>query len=107
MPRGRRFTNWLSAVLASRLGGRAVPDAQTGFRAFSRRLAETIRPAERGYDYEAAFLLGALAARFRVHSVAVPTIYDGGPSYFRGWADSWQVARVFARFAHRILAGGR
>src|SRR5207244_12611165 len=33
MPWGRRCTNWLSAALASRIGGGAVPDAQGGFRA--------------------------------------------------------------------------
>src|SRR5207247_11271201 len=37
MPLGRRCTNWLSAALASRIGGVAVPDAQHGFRALSRR----------------------------------------------------------------------
>src|SRR5207253_10637957 len=39
MPVGRRCTNWLSAALASRIGGTRVPDAQTGFRALSRRAA--------------------------------------------------------------------
>src|SRR3989441_798197 len=45
---GRRCTNWLSAALASRIGGRAVLDAQTGFRALARRAAELVRPRERG-----------------------------------------------------------
>jgi hypothetical protein len=107
MPRMRRFTNWLSAALATRVGGARVPDAQTGFRAFARRVAERVRPGERRYDYEAAFLLGALAAGFRVQSVPIPTIYDGGRSHFRAWADTWRVARVFARYGGRILAGGR
>src|SRR2546427_12034152 len=30
MPRGRRCTNWLSAALASRIGGQPIADAQTG-----------------------------------------------------------------------------
>src|SRR5207302_1743986 len=33
MPLARRCTNWLSAALASRVGGVTVPDAQAGFRA--------------------------------------------------------------------------
>lgn len=107
MPLGRRCTNWLSAALASRLGGDAVPDAQTGFRAFSRRVAEAVRPAERRYDFEAAFLLAALAAGFRVRSVAIPTIYDGAPSHFRPWSDTWRLARVFTRYGRRILFGAR
>src|SRR5206468_1714322 len=35
MPLERRLSNWLSARLASRIGGQAVSDAQTGFRAFT------------------------------------------------------------------------
>jgi glycosyltransferase involved in cell wall biosynthesis len=105
MPRGRRCTNWLSAALASRIGGQPIADAQTGFRAFSRAVAEAARPAACGYDFETAFLLQALAQGFRVRSVPVATIYEGGPSHFRSWVDTWRVARVFARYGRRILLG--
>lgn len=105
MPLGRRTTNRLSAALASRIGGVLVPDAQTGFRAFSRRLAEAISPPERRYDYETAFLLGALARGFRVHSVSIPTVYAGRTSHFRYWNDTWRLARVFARYGREIIFG--
>ncbi|HXF96962.1 MAG TPA: glycosyltransferase family 2 protein [Gemmatimonadales bacterium] len=107
MPLGRRFNNWLSAALATRIGGQPVPDAQTGFRAFTRAVAAAVCPAETCYDYEAAFLLEALERGFRVRSVIVPTIYDGAPSHFRPWRDSWLLARVFGRRARRILLGPR
>ena len=105
MPLGRRFTNWLSARLASRIAGQGVSDAQSGFRAFTRAVAERVRPAGHHYDYETAFLLGACEAGFRVTSVPIPTVYGGAASHFRPWADSWRVARVFARYARRIIAG--
>jgi glycosyltransferase involved in cell wall biosynthesis len=101
MPLGRRVTNWLSATCASRVGATQVPDAQTGFRAFSARLAAMLRPVLVGhlrYDYEAVFLLAALRAGYRVRSIDVPTVYDGAPSHFRTWGDSWRLARVFARY---------
>lgn len=101
MPAGRRFTNWLSATCASRVGATPIPDAQTGFRAFSARLATALRPAlvrHLRYDYEAVFLLAALRAGYRVRSIEVPTVYDGAPSHFRPWGDSWRLARVFARY---------
>jgi len=104
MPISRRFTNWLSATLASRIGGQAVSDAQTGFRAFTRAVAERVQPAGDRYEYEANFLLDALRAGFRVVSVDVPTIY-GVPSHFRPWGDTWRMARVFARHAGRIVVG--
>ena len=105
MPVSRRITNWLSATLATRIGGQRVRDAQTGFRAFSRRVAEQVSPAGNRYEYEANFLLDALRAGFRVASIEVPTIY-GAPSHFRPWSDTWRMARAFARHARRIVVGG-
>jgi glycosyltransferase involved in cell wall biosynthesis len=105
MPWSRRLTNWLSARLATRIGGQGVSDAQTGYRAFTRAVAERVRPTEARYDYETAFLLGALEAGFRVASVPIPTIYADARSHFRPWGDTWRVARVFARHARRIVAG--
>ena len=105
MPAGRRFNNWLSASLVSRVAGYAVVDAQTGFRAFARQVAERVRPLQRHYDYELAFLLGALAAGFRVGSVPVSTVYGGAPSHFRAIVDTWRLARVFAQNGGRILRG--
>lgn len=102
MPVSRRFTNWLSASLASRIGGQPVRDAQTGFRAFTRAVAERVRPAGDRYEFEANFLLDALRAGYRVASVDVPTIY-GAPSHFRYFGDTWRMARAFAR--HLRLRG--
>ena len=107
MPRGRRLTNRLSAALASRIGGLQIPDGQTGFRAFTAAVAAVVRPAQSHYDYETAFLLEALARGVRVASVAVPTVYDGAPSHFRAVADTWRLARVFARYGRTIVFGAR
>ena len=104
MPLSRRFTNWLSATLASRIAGQRLHDAQTGFRAFTRAVVERIQPAGDRYEYEANFLLDALRAGYRVASVEVPTIY-GPRSHFRSWTDTWRMARAFARHAGRIVAG--
>ena len=104
MPLGRRFTNWISARLATRIAGQGVTDAQTGFRAFTRVVAERVRPSGDRYDFETAFLLGACDAGFRVSCVTIPTIYEGATSHFRSWEDTWRVARVFARYARRILS---
>jgi hypothetical protein len=100
MPIPRRITNWLSATIASRIAGAPIPDAQTGLRAFTSRLAEEVAPRisrYTRYEYEAAFLLTALRAGYGVRSVTIPTIYDGQPSHFMSVADGWRVARVFAR----------
>lgn len=95
MPISRRVTNWLSATLASRIGRQPVRDAQTGFRAFTRTLAQRIQPLGDRYEYEAHFLLDAMRMGFRVASVEVPTIY-GPSSHFHAWLDTWLMARAFA-----------
>ena len=105
MPPSRRFTNWLSAKLTSRVATAPVPDAQTGFRAFTRQLALAVRPPESRYDYEVAFLLKAAIDRYRVVAVRIPTVYNRERSYFRSIADTWRVGRVFLRFRRWILAG--
>ncbi len=107
MPLPRRFTNWLSSTLATRIGGVGVPDAQTGFRAFSAHLARSVKPSEAGYDFEAAFLLASLAGGWRVLSVPVPTIYGRSRSHFKAGVDTWRMARVFWKYAGRIVSGAR
>lgn len=105
MPVPRRISNWLSSVVTARIGGIPISDAQTGFRAFRAGLARAVRPPETHYDYEAAFLLGALGGGWRVSSVPVDTIYAGGRSHFGAWRDTWRLARVYARFGLRRLFG--
>jgi len=107
MPIPRRVTNWVSSTLATRIGGVGVPDAQTGFRAFTADLARAIKPVETHYDFEAAFLLAALALRCRVVSLSIPTIYNDSPSFFGTGRDTWRMARVFWRYAGRIVSGAR
>jgi len=98
MPISRRVTNWLSATVATRLGGQPVRDAQTGFRAFTRDVAQRVQPVGDRYEYEANFLLDAMQAGYRIASVEVPTIY-GPSSHFRAWYDTWLMVRAFARHA--------
>ena len=105
MPLGRRCSNWLSSALVARVIGRAVPDSQSGFRAMSRRVAESVRPAGRRYEYETEFLLEAARCGFRLAWVEVPTIYAREASHFRYLGDTLALAGVFARHWRAILAG--
>src|SRR3989442_7859752 len=49
MPFGRRCTNWLSAALASRIGGRGGPGARTGVPALTRPGGPLARPPPAPY----------------------------------------------------------
>ncbi len=97
MPFGRRCTNWLSSTLVSRLTGMPVPDSQSGFRAMTRAVAETVRPEGKRYEFETEFLLEAARRGFRIGSVEVPAVYEGSVSHFRYVSDTMRLSRVFAR----------
>lgn len=107
MPWPRRCTNWLSSALVSRALGLPVPDSQSGFRAFTRRVAETVRPAGDRYEFETEFLFLAARAGFRLAAVPVPTVYGGTPSHFRHGADTWRLSRLFLRHWRAIAFGPR
>jgi len=62
---GTALQQLAAAALASRIGGMAVPDAQSGFRALSRGVAQAGAAHGAGYDFETALLLAALARAFR------------------------------------------
>src|SRR2546429_5275648 len=72
MPFGRRCTNWLSAALASRIGGRAGLGAQTGVRALTRRAAAPGRPRPARDGVVTARLPPRLAHGLRARSVPPP-----------------------------------
>ena len=105
MPWSRRFSNWLSSTLVSRALGVRVPDSQSGFRAFTRRVAETVRPAGDRYEFETEFLFLAAHSGFRIAAVSVPTVYGGATSHFRPGADTWRLSRVFLRHWRAIAFG--
>jgi len=107
MPWPRRLSNGLSSTLVSRALGLRVPDSQSGFRAFTRRVAETVRPAGARYEFETEFLFLAAHAGFRIASVPVPTVYGGAASHFRYGADTWRLSRVFLRHWRAIAFGPR
>lgn len=93
MPAHRRLTNRMSSAAVSRITGQQIADAQSGFRAFTRAVAERVRPSGTGYEFETEFLVLAARAGFRISSVSVPTIY-GGPSHFRLLEDGARVVRT-------------
>jgi glycosyltransferase involved in cell wall biosynthesis len=107
MPWPRRVTNALSSALVSRATGVPVRDSQSGFRAFTRRVADAVRPAGARYEFETEFLFLAAEAGFRIAAVPVPTVYAGARSHFRYGGDTLRLARVFLRHWRSILLGRR
>lgn len=107
MPWPRRVTNGLSSALVARATGVPVRDSQSGFRAFTDRVADQVRPAGVRYEFETEFLFLAAEAGFRLAAVPVPTLYAGARSHFRYGGDTLRLARVFLRHWRPILLGRR
>ena len=103
MPRGRRFTNWLSSTLVSRALGVRVPDSQSGYRAMTREVAARVRPGGRRYEFETEFLFVASEHGFRIGAVDIPTVYEGEESHFRHVTDTLRLCAVFLRHWRRIV----
>lgn len=93
MPVHRRFTNSASSAAVSRIAGVPIADAQSGYRAFTRAVAESVHPTGDGYEFETEFLVLAARAGHRISSVEVPTVY-GPPSHFRLLKDGARVVRT-------------
>ena len=104
MPLGRRCTNWLSSSLVSRITKTPIPDSQSGFRAMTRAVAESVRPRGARYEFETEFLLEAARQGFRLGAVPIPVVYDGITSHFRYVSDTMRLSKVFARHWRQIVS---
>ncbi|GAC1516872.1 MAG: glycosyltransferase family 2 protein [Gemmatimonadaceae bacterium] len=99
MPWGRRFTNRVSTAACSVLAGRAVHDAQSGYRAFRADVLDRIVARGDRYEFETDFLIRAGRAGLRIGAVSIPTIYRG-VSHFRPVSDTRRVIGTILR--HRL-----
>lgn len=102
MSRVRRLSNRLSSRAISFAAGQPVPDIQTGFRWYSRRLIEAVGFPEDRFEAESAVVVRA--ARRGLSIVATPVhlgFADGRTtSHYRPLVDSLRIARavIGARF---------
>lgn len=92
MPLVRRVANGLSTRLIGWCAGRAIRDAQCGFRAIRMALLQAVPHAGDRYEAETAFVIRAARAGARIAEVEIPTLY-GPPSHFRPLPDA---ARIVA-----------
>jgi glycosyltransferase involved in cell wall biosynthesis len=99
MPLGRRLTNRLSAAAVARCIRQPVDDAQSGFRALSRRVVANVKPRGDRYEFETQLLILAARAGYRMTFVPIPTVYASVvPSQFRPVRDSARIIGTLWRF---------
>lgn len=108
MPPKSKFGNYFSRLVFFLGTGRYVPDTQSGFRLFSKSLAEALLTAVawRRYETEAEILTKAVSLGYTVATVEIPTIYfdQNRRTHFDPLWDSMRVVAVLSRYALSSLA---
>lgn len=99
MGRVRRASNGTSSWLISQVAGTSLPDCQTGFRLYTRRLIEAIGFPEPRFEAESAVLVRAVRKGFRVAGVPVRLDKADGraTSHYRPIVDSLRIAGAVTR----------
>jgi putative flippase GtrA len=108
MPAKSRIGNSFARLLFFLGTRRYVPDTQSGFRLFSRTLADRLLPAIswQRYETEAEFLAKAVSLGYTVDTVEISTIYfdRNRRTHFDPLWDSLRVIAVLSRSALSALA---
>ncbi len=80
--KGMPFLKWLGnsglSFLTSLLSGRRIADSQSGMRAYTRKVLETVTHESSGYPWASEILLLASRAGFSLTEVPIRTIYQKG-----------------------------
>jgi glycosyltransferase involved in cell wall biosynthesis len=99
MSRVRRTSNRLSSVVISAVAGVDLPDIQTGFRLYTRRLVEDCGFPEPRFEAESAVIVRAARRGLRIAIVRVRMdVVDGrATSHYRPLVDSLRIAGAVAR----------
>lgn len=102
----RRASNASSSWLISHVAGADLPDCQTGFRLYARRLVETLGFPEPRFEAESAVLVRAIRRGFRVVGVPVRLDEPDGrsTSHYRPLVDSLRIAGAVTRARLETLA---
>jgi glycosyltransferase involved in cell wall biosynthesis len=100
IPAKRYWANYIGSRVLSRMTGQEIFDTQSGYRMISTRVLRRLLPDLRstGYAIESEILIKAAALGVPVSHVPVRTIYDGNPSHYRPFADTWCISWLCVGF---------
>lgn len=94
IPGKRYWANYIGSRVLSRMTGQELEDTQSGFRLIAADLLRRVAPRLRstGYAVESEILIKASPLGIRVSHVPIEVIYDGNPSHYRPFADTWAIS---------------
>lgn len=102
MPLIRDMTNRFMSWLISAISRQRVSDSQCGFRMVRRRVLENISLKSSRFEIETELILKAARAGFKIESVPIQTIYEGGKSRINPFVDTIR----FIVFITKTVFGG-
>lgn len=97
VPLLRRIADFSSSLLVSLVCRRWIADSQTGFRAYSVRLLQSIKLQSSRYGLETEVIIKAVRKGFRIGGTSIQTIHPGEFRRFRNLQDSAEFLRVIAK----------
>jgi len=92
IPRVRFRTNEIGSRILTRMTGHEVDDGQSGYRVIAAPILRRLSLSAMGYSIETEILLKAAPHVRRFRSVPVRAIYNGEPSHYRPFRDTWTVS---------------
>ena len=92
IPTVRFRTNEIGSRILTRMTGHDVEDGQSGYRVIAASLLRRLTLSAKGYSIEIEILLKAAPHVRRFASVPVHAIYNGEPSHYRPFRDTWTVS---------------
>ena len=101
MPALRRATNRFLSWILSFTTGQKIPDSQCGYRAVSREVLERIQLDTDRFETESEILLEASRLGYKIISVPVRSMYEGGVSNIRPVRDTFRFLRFLTGYLFR------
>jgi glycosyltransferase involved in cell wall biosynthesis len=92
IPKVRFRTNEIGSRILTRMTGHEVEDGQSGYRVIAAPVLRRLSLSAKGYSIETEILLKAAPHVRRFASVPVRAIYNGEPSHYRPFRDTWIIS---------------
>ncbi len=101
MPWLRRLTNRFMSWMISGIAKQAIPDTQCGYRAIRRQALQKIKLRTTNFEIESEMLLEAARRGFKIRSVPIRSVYEGGHSHIQPLRDTVRFFKFILEFLLR------
>ena len=102
-PLHRLFGNPALTAILNLLFGTKYTDVYCGFRGFSRRTYDVIRPVSPGMEFNLELAINAGLARLRIHEIPIELGPRKGESKLRTFRDGWRSLRMMLLYSPNML----